>query len=258
MATGRRIITGTKTTAASDLRAGCRSESNIRGKGRWRMTNASKPTTIMLPVTISTGADIASMESEITTLRARVAELEGEVERVRAFWEAECKRIADERDALNVEIVTQYRSMAVERGLLSRCERPDVVAALRLQLEQSKAEVERLTKERDAATASLDNWIRVARATAAEKERDIAEAAWKTSMDDLAQSARENERRAEAAEAREAGLRVALVCIRAFARPIWSDARCGDEMRKIDADCLDDICDMVDVALAAPAKEVKP
>lgn len=52
-------------------------------------------------------------------------------------------------------------------------------------------------------------------------------------------------------------LRLALVCIRAFARPIWSDVRCGDEMRKIDADCLDDICDMVDVALAAP-KEVKP
>lgn len=87
----------------------------------------------------------------IKVLRARVAELEAEVERVRAFWEAECKRIADERDALNVEIVTQARSMAVERGLLSRCERPDVVAALRLQLEQSKAEVERLTKERDEA-----------------------------------------------------------------------------------------------------------
>jgi hypothetical protein len=64
--------------------------------------------------------------------------------------------------------------------------------------------------------------------------------------------------RATAAEAREAGLREALARIRAFARPIWSDARCGDEMRKIDADCLDDICDMVDVALAAPAKEVKP
>lgn len=57
--------------------------------------------------------------------------------------------------------------------------------------------------------------------------------------------------RATAAEAREAGLREALARIRAFARPIWSDARCGDEMRKIDADCLDDICDMVDVALAA-------
>ena len=71
-------------------------------------------------------------------------ELEGEVERLRAFWESECKRIADERDALNVEIVAQARSMAVERGLLSRCERPDVVAALRLQLAQEKEEVERL------------------------------------------------------------------------------------------------------------------
>lgn len=102
-----------------------------------------------------------------------------------------------------------------------------------------------IERDRDAA---------LARATAAEKERDT----WKTSMDDLAQSARENERRAEAAEAREAGLREALARIRAFARPIWSDARCGDEMKPINADCLDDICDMVDAALAAPAKEVKP
>lgn len=63
--------------------------------------------------------------------------------------------------------------------------------------------------------------------------------------------------RATAAEAREAGLREALARIRAFARPIWSDARCGDEMKPINADCLDDICDMVDAALAATAKEVE-
>lgn len=100
-----------------------------------------------------------------------------------------------------------------------------------------------IERDRDAA---------LARATAAEAELAML----MESTDGVRQAVGRWQERAREAEAREAGLREALARIRAFARPIWSDARCGDEMKPINADCLDDICDMVDAALAAPAKEV--